>query len=170
MESLHQHRVSLPTDHCLFAGLAGEGDTEFDSIFTDLLDALELERLDKERTEFRIGLQLRADLLDELADFINIGFERDTDAELVDSPIAAGILDRAKRTKRYGEDWPTVVPQPNGTKAEGFHDAGIVSCFDVFSDSEGNVQQIENAADDVLDQGLRPESNCNAELPNRPLK
>ena len=48
-------------------------------------------------------------------------------------------------------------------QAEQFNRSLVAAALDVFSDPESIVQHVEDAADDVLDQGLRAEADRDAE-------
>ena len=57
--------------------------------------------LDDVRRQLRVGLQVLADLLDDLLHLVEIGVVGDADAQLVDHPVAAHVLDRAQLPERH---------------------------------------------------------------------
>ena len=58
-----------------------------------------------------------------------------------------------------------MVPQLDRTQAEGFDGAFVVARLDILAGSKRVVEQIEDAADDVLDDRLSAEADCNADNP-----
>ena len=65
--------------------------------------------------------------------------------------------------ERHGVERPAVVAQLDRAQAEGFDRALVAAALDVLADAEGVVEQVEHAADDVLDQRLRAEADGDAD-------
>src|SRR3546814_4101822 len=66
-------------------------------------------------------------------------------------------LFRSHRVQR-----PSMMPELHRAQTEGFDDAFVAAALDVLADPEGIVEQVEHAADDVLDQGLGAEADSDA--------
>ena len=56
-----------------------------------------------------------------------------------------------------------MMAQPDRAQAEQFHSALVAAALDVLADPEGVVEHVEDAREDVLDQGLRAEADGDAE-------
>ena len=56
-----------------------------------------------------------------------------------------------------------MVAQLDRAQAEGLDRALVAAALDVLADPEGVVEQVEHAADDVLDQRLRAEADGDAD-------
>ena len=94
---------------------------------------------------------------------VDVGVVGDADRQFVDHPVAAHVLHRAELAERHGEERPAVVAQLHRAQAEDFDRALVAAALDVFADAERVVEQIEDAADDVLDQRLRAEADGDAD-------
>ena len=102
------------------------------------------------RRELGIGGQLLADLFDQLLRLVEVGVVGDADRHLVDDPVAAHVLHRAELAEGHGVERPAMVPQLHRAEAEGLDRALVAAALDVLADPEGVVEQVEDAADDVL--------------------
>src|SRR6516162_7621935 len=121
----------------------------------ELLDSLHLQRLEDQRREFGVLLQIQPDLLDQLPGLFEVAVVGDADRDLGDDPIAALVLNGAQQAERHGVDRAAVVAQPDRADAEAFDSALVIAALDVLADPEGVVEQIEHAGDHVTHKGLR---------------
>ena len=90
LEGVADHRQCVAPDDELFPGLGHHRQPNLDREFSELLNALHLQRLDDVRAEIGIVEQLLADLLDDLLCLHEIGVVGDVQADLVDRPVAVG--------------------------------------------------------------------------------
>src|SRR3546814_9612267 len=135
-----------------------------DCALASWLDALHLQGCDDVRRQLGILRQLLADLLDQLLYLVEVGVIGEADRQLVDHPIAAHVLNRAQLAERHGVERPAVMPQLDGAQAEGLHGPLVAAALDVLADPAGVVEQVEHAADDVLDDRLRAEESGRAHV------
>ena len=150
-------------DHRLLARLRLELGPDDQRAVLDLGDALALERLEQVRREFRVGRNLLADLLEDLADLFDIGVEGDAEGQLLDHPVAAEILDLADLAIRYRRQRAALMTQRNRPDRDLLHGPLGAGRLDVFAEAEGVVDQEEQAGHHVLDQRLRAEADRQAE-------
>jgi predicted phage terminase large subunit-like protein len=165
VEGLFDHRIGLAADHELFAWHGHHLRPDRHRVIAELVDALHLQGLDDQRRKFRVLLQLQPDLLDQLPRLFEVAVIGDADRDLVDDPVAAHVFDRAQQVERHGEDRAAVMPQPDRADTEPLHGALVAAGLDVFADPERVVDQIEHAGDDVAGEGLRTETDRDADDP-----
>src|SRR5215472_15113793 len=163
VEGLFDHRIGLAPDDELLARQGHHLRSDRDGVIAELVDPLHLERLEDQRPEFGVLLQIEPDLLDQLLGKVDVTVIRDADRDLVDYPVAAHVLDRTQQDERHGEDRAAVMPQPDRTNAEAFDWALIAAGLHVFADPEGVVHQIEHAGDHIAGESLRAKADCDTD-------
>src|SRR5690606_13280473 len=97
----------------------------------------------------------------DLACLLDVGIVGDRQSQLLDDPVPAHILHGTKVAKGNRKNRPAIVPKPDGAQAEGFHGPLVAPAFYVFANAKSIIDEIKDAADNVLDQGLRPKADCN---------
>ena len=113
----------------------------------------------KSRSKFRVGRNLLADLLEDLADLFDIGVESDAKRQFLDHPVAAEILDLADLAignRRQGTALMAQGNRPNRDFLDGPLGAGRL---DIFAEAEGIVDQEEQAGHHIFHQRLRAEAD-----------
>src|SRR6202011_279092 len=161
VERLLDHRIGLAPDDELLAGQGHHLHPDLNREIAKVLNTLHLQRLEDQRRELFVLLQIQPDLLDQLAGALEIAVVGDADHQLVDDPVTALVLDCTQEAERHGVDRATVVSQLDRANAEAFDRTLVIAALDVLADPEGVIHQIEHAGDDVADKGLRAKADRN---------
>jgi hypothetical protein len=140
-----------------------ELDADDERIVLDVGDALKLYRLDQLATEFGVFQHREADLLDRLADVLEVDIGIDAQVELHGRPVAAEIGDRLELPVGDRVHLPVLVAQAQRAQRDLLHRALEPTGIDVFPHAERVVAEEEDARQDVADQGLAAERDGEAE-------
>src|SRR6516162_172188 len=140
-------------------------DPDHHAEFFDADDAARLERLEQPGPKLRILHQLLADPFDQALDEHYVAIERHPELELHDLPVATLIGQPADLTERDRVDGAAMVAKPQKAQRDTFYSAPDLPELNVLTDPEGVLQQVKNAGDDIAHEGLRAESNRDANDP-----
>src|SRR5690606_27104364 len=108
-EELADVGIHNPAQHELLSGPGHELDADDLAGVVDLAYALRLQRLDALVADDRVGGEFLAELLDQLADALGVGVERDADRQLHDDPVARVVRQLRDLAEGYRVQRPVLV-------------------------------------------------------------